>query len=525
MNKRIIALLMGILFFHFSYGQEESDALRYSYLTPGGTARMMAIGDGGVSLGGDAGLMGINPAGIGLFRTSDFSFTPGYRNVTNNSNYLGQSSSDNKGNVYIQQLGLVFASNKQNSRSKWQNITFGIGLNRLANFNQNIFYQGNNNQSSYADNYLITLANGGYTDSQGDLNDIAKNHPYDLSPAYATGLIGPHYDNNNVFDGWSSLPSQVLADGKTLSQSNTIATRGGLNEYTLALAGNYDNKFYVGLSLNIPSIKFDRTKTFTEGNPDDNLSPLTDYSVINRLHTDGAGINGKLGVIYSVNSMIRIGAAFHSPTAFSLHDNYSTTIKTNTSDLGKDESSSQDFNNGYSGEYEYSLTTPWRAMGGISFIFGTNPDVSQQHGFLNIDYEFVNYAAARFHFNNSNATAGDKAFAESLNQSIRDIYKGASNIRVGGEMKFNVLAVRAGINWMGSPYADTDIKGDQLRYSAGVGIRNRGMYVDLTYIYANPHSIDQPYILPGNNLNIQSPAPATVTGNGSNIVLTLGFKL
>lgn len=525
MNKRIITLLTGILFFHFSYGQEESDALRYSYLTPGGTARMMAIGDGGVSLGGDAGFMSINPAGIGLFRNSDFSFTPGYRNVTNNSNYLGQSSSDNKGNVYIQQLGLIFASNKRSNRSKWQNLTFGIGMNRLANFNQNIFYQGINQESSYADNYLITLANGGYTDSQGDLNDIGKNYPYDLSPAYTTGLLGPHYDNNNNFDGWSSLPSQVLADGKSLSQFNTISTRGGLNEYTLALAGNYDNKLYIGASLNIPSIKFDRTKTFTEENPNDKDAYLIDYSVINRLHTDGAGINGKLGVIYSVNNMIRIGAAFHSPTAFSLHDNYSTTIRTNTTDQGKIESSSQNFNDGYSGEYEYSLTTPWRAMGGISFIFGTNPDVKQQHGFLSIDYEFVNYAAAKFHFNNSNATASDKAFAESLNNSIQNTYKGASNIRVGGELKFNILAVRAGVNWMGSPYANTDIKGDQMRFSAGIGVRNRGMYADLTYVYANHHSIDQPYILPSNNLNVKSPEAAAVTGNGSNIVLTIGFKL
>lgn len=524
MNKRILFVLVGLFIFQLSYGQEESDALRYSYLTPGGTARTQAIGGAGVSLGGDAGLMGSNPAAIGLFRTSDFSFTPAFRSMTNNSNYLGTSGSDAKSNVYIQQLDLIFASNKKNPRSKWENITFGLGLNRLANFNQNIYYQGNNSNSSYADNYLITLANGGYTNSNADLTDIAQNNPFDLSPAYATGLIGPVMQNGQ-FQGWTSLPGEVLADGKSLMQSNSIASSGGLNEYSLAVAGNYSNKFYIGLSLNIPSIKYDRTKTFTESNPDDKASPLIDYSVINRLHTDGAGINGKLGLIYVVNPMVRIGAAFSSPTAYSLHDTYSTTIDVNSTDQGKLSSSTQDFTDGYPGDYEYSLTTPWRASGGISLIFGTNADVAQQHGFVTLDYEYVNYAAAKFRFNSSNATPSDKAQADALNNSISDMYKGASNLRLGGELKFNIFAVRAGVNWMGSPYSDNSISGDQMRYSAGIGIRNRGMYADLTYVYANPHGIDQPYFLPANNLNIPSPNPATISGAGSTVLLTIGFKL
>lgn len=525
MNRRILLILAGLFFYQISNAQEESDALRYSYLSPGGDARIQAIGGAGTSLGGDAGLMGLNPASIGLFRTSDFSITPGFRSLTNNSQYQGESSSDAKSHMYIQQLSLIFATNKRNNNSKWQNVTFGVGLNRLADFNQNIYYQGNNNKSSYADAYLITLANGGYTDSQGDLNDIEKNNPYDLSPAYATGLIRPIYNAQNKFDGWNSLPGEVLADGKSLIQSNNIASTGGLNEFSLAIAGNYDNKFYIGLSLNVPSIKYDRTSTFTEENRDDKASPLINYDVVNRLHTDGAGVNGKLGIIYTVNSMVRIGAAFHSPTAYSLHDTYSTTINTKSTNKGTITSSTQDFTNGYPGEYEYSLTTPWRAMGGVSFIFGTDPDVSRQHGFLTLDYEFVNYASARFRFNNSDATAEDKNYADGLNQSLSNMYKGASNIRLGGELKFNILAVRAGASWMGSPYKNSDIKGDQMRYSAGIGIRNRGIYADLTYVYSNPHSINQPYVLGDNNLGISSPAPAAISGQASTVLLTIGFKL
>src|SRR5699024_6666021 len=210
-----------------------------------------------------------------------------------------------------------------------------------------------------------------------------------------------------------------------------------------------------------------------------------------------------------------------------MHDTYSTTMRTKTTDLGMLTSTTSDFTDGYPGEYDYSLTTPWRAMGGLSYIIGTAPG-APHHGFISLDYEYVNYGAARFHFNGSNSTPDDKAFAETLNNSIRQMYKGASNIRLGGEMKFNLLSARAGIMYMGSPYAneDDEINSSQMRYSAGLGIRNNGFYVDLTYVYTDKGDYyDQPYLVDDNDLNIHSPAPALIKGNSSTFLLTVGFLL
>jgi hypothetical protein len=100
------------------------------------------------------------------------------------------------------------------------------------------------------------------------------------------------------------------------------------------------------------------------------------------------------------------------------------------------------------------------------------------------------------------------------------MYKGASNIRVGGELKFNIFYVRAGFDWMGSPYSDTNIKGQQTRYSAGIGLRSKGIYTDLTYIYANRGDRYYPYVLQD-----KAVSPADLTYNASNIVFTIGFKL
>jgi len=514
MHKRIFIFLAG---FSLLYGtvaaQDESDALRYSYLTPGGTARIQAVGGTGISLGGDPSDLTLNPAGIGLFKTSDFSFTPGFKSTTTKAGYLGESQSDNKSNLYIQQLALIFASDKKGkSNSRWRNVSFGLGLNRLANFNRNVYFQGVNKSSSYSEKYLEQLAG----DNAGP-DDASGNYPYGASLAYNTYLIDTTQNALGQVDGYQSY----VPVGAGILQENSISTRGGINEFALAVAGNYDDKFYVGLSLGIPSIKFRRTNTYSESLAQANGgNGFQSFQVSDNLTTNGVGFNGKLGLIYVINPKVRIGAAFHSPTVYSLHDTYSTTMTTNTGNFqGSLTQSSTDLNDGYPGDYDYSLTTPWRAMGGISFVFGAAPDAAR-HGFLNVDYEFVNYAAARYHFNSSNATAGDKAVATALNQSISSLYKGASNVRVGGELKLNIVALRAGFDWMGSPYADADIKGDQMRYSAGVGIRTHGIYADLTYIYSTQQDSYYPYLLQD-----KAVSPATLKYNASNIVFTIGFTL
>lgn len=515
MYNRILMILTGLsLVYGVASAQDESDALRYSYLTPGGTARMQASGGTGIALGGDPGDLTLNPAGIGFFKTGDFSFTPGFQSVTTKANYLGEAQSDNKNNLYVQQLGLIFASDKRsNSSSKWQNFSFGLGLNRLANFNRNVYFQGVNSQSSYSEKYLEQLVG----DQVSNPNDAAANYPYGASLAFNTYLIDTTQNAAGAVNGYQSY----VPVGSGIVQENSISTKGGINEFALAVAGNYDNRLYLGLSLGIPSLKYKRTNTYSESLAQANGgNGFQSFQVSDYLSTDGVGFNGKFGLVYVINPKVRIGAAFHSPTVYSLHDTYTTTMTTNTGNFqGTLQQSSTDLNDGYPGDYDYSLTTPWRAMGGISVVFGASPD-AVRHGFLNVDYEFVNYAAARFHFNSSSATADDKAAANALNQSISSMYKGASNVRVGGELKFNIFSARAGFDWMGSPYADADIKGDQTRYSGGVGVRTHGFYADLTYIYSTQQDSYYPYLLQD-----KAVSPAALQYNASNVVFTIGFTL
>ncbi|MBK7114289.1 MAG: hypothetical protein IPH60_17850 [Flavobacteriales bacterium] len=72
--------------------QNETDALRLSSISPGGTARSIGLANAFGALGADGVSIAINPAGMGLFRTSEISLTPGFdvNNVRSNYWHIGQ---------------------------------------------------------------------------------------------------------------------------------------------------------------------------------------------------------------------------------------------------------------------------------------------------------------------------------------------------------------------------------------------------------------------------------------------------
>ena len=59
-----------------------------------GSARSMAMAGAFTSLGADVASMGINPAGLGMYRSSDVSFTPmmSFNNASHNVRSVGENS-------------------------------------------------------------------------------------------------------------------------------------------------------------------------------------------------------------------------------------------------------------------------------------------------------------------------------------------------------------------------------------------------------------------------------------------------
>src|SRR4051812_43022565 len=111
-----------------AFAQDERDAFRLSYLQPQGTARSIGIGGALGSVGGDFTTLAVNPAGIGIYRRSEFTVSPSLMFTNTSSNFTGNNSDDNSGSHFaISNLGLVLTNVDDGKRNGgWSSVSFGI---------------------------------------------------------------------------------------------------------------------------------------------------------------------------------------------------------------------------------------------------------------------------------------------------------------------------------------------------------------------------------------------------------------
>src|SRR5580765_5763572 len=147
--KHFFSLLCIIFSLQLS-AQIPEDALRLSWIAPSGTARQQAIGGAMGSLGGEITATFVNPAGIGMYKTNEVVFSPGFRFQKDKSDYLGANTTGtNKSNFNIGASGFVFAMPGQSTT----HAAISIAVNRTANFGGNTYYRGQNDYSSFSEQY------------------------------------------------------------------------------------------------------------------------------------------------------------------------------------------------------------------------------------------------------------------------------------------------------------------------------------------------------------------------------------
>src|SRR5664279_178498 len=505
--------LIAIILFAISktYAQEPADALRYSWLTQNGTARNQAIGGAGASLGGEFSSLFINPAGLGFYKTNEFVLTPGYSLKNFSSTYKTNSESSNNNNFNLGASGLLISS--PTPKQPIKSFTFSILVNSISYFNKHIYYKGQNSTSSYSEKYLEELANNNVTDP----NAAATDYPFGSSLAFNTYLIDTVQASDSSVSGYRSLANPNFG----LTQENTINTSGGITDISAGVGIDLKEKLFFGGTLSFPFLNYNRDAHYKESDASGNANNNFNYFEANEtLNTKGIGINAKLGVIYKPTEDVRLGLAIHTPTAYELTDKYSAEVITDLEGYGGSgvkRQSSLDLNNGQLLVTKYNLITPLKVIVSGSYIFHEAADVKNQLGFITADIEYVNYKGASFKAIDKN-DATSKDYYSSLTDVIKNIYKNAFNARIGGELKFNTYMVRLGGAYYGNPYKNETAS--LYKVSGGLGYRNKGIFIDLTYVYTINKDIHYPYLLQ-DKPNI----PANIKNTGGNIVATIGFKI
>lgn len=516
--KKSLLLINSFLLVQFLWAQEPADALRFSWNAAGGTARNQAIGGAMGSLGGDITANFVNPAGLAFYKTGDFVFSPVFQMVKTKANYLGRKEQEDRNKFSWGATGFVIGTGNQGKNNR--NMALSLGINRNADFNNNILYRGANNKSSYSQKYLEEIRG----DKSG--NSVSDNYPFGASLGFRTYWIDTVSGGTEGNFRFQSRAAK-LAAATGLLQQQTIANRGGVTEVALGGAAGFNDKFMFGASFGVPILNYERTSRFTEA--DANADPNNNFnfaSVEEHLKTKGAGVNLKAGFIFKPQEFWRLGLAFHSPTLYSLTDNYDVAVTANVEKANNNAtftSYSKDFTNNQPSDFRYTFVTPYKAIASISYVLREIEDVTRQRGFLTADVEYVNYKSSSFMEDEENGLSDPttKNYLKSLNKAIDKTYKAAFNFKVGGELKFTTIMVRAGAAYLGNPYQNINgEKGSKLNLSGGLGYRNQGFFIDLTYVYSRQKDVHFPYRLENTYLY----SAARLKSNVGTALMTVGFK-
>ncbi len=490
----LLTLCCGIL-----GAQNAADALRYSFLELGGTARTIGLGGAIGAFGGDFSVVSVNPAGLATYRSSELTFTPTLVFSNNTSRLLnsdGRDTTVNRTRFNFNNLGLVIATRPV---GKMKTFNFALGFNRLASFNREFSYSGKS-AGSYVDRFVELSTDFDRNPlSAGDLD------PFEAGLALETGAI--------FFDSVAGNWANDFGGQPDVQKSQRIRARGALNELVFALGGNYNNKLQFGATLGVPILRYSERRTYEEedtgGGKDGDIPFFNDMRFVEDLTTTGVGINLKLGLIYRFSQAFRLGLAAHTPTAYSMDDTFFTEMEYSfTGDNAQEE---REFRTSPTAAFEYGLRTPWRIITSAGFLI-------KRRGFISAEVEWIDYTAANFNLTRNSDATEDVLFEEQVNQSIDDLYQSALNVRLGGELALKDYRIRLGTGFTGNPNQNGELLYSY--YTAGFGYRSKGFFIDLAYRLLFQEEDFVPYLL-------ESVEEQQLVNNdfvNHKIMMTLGFR-
>ncbi|MBN9379999.1 MAG: hypothetical protein J0H74_04505 [Chitinophagaceae bacterium] len=509
-------VFIGILACQRLVAQLPEDALRASWTVPSGSARAQAIGGAMGSLGGEISSNFTNPAGLGLYRTREIVISPGFRLMQDKANYLNAANGGHTAsNFNLGASGYVTSHTGFNGN----NSVFSIAVNRTANFNNHVYYEGTNNYSSGAEQYAEEFA---YSSFGGNIDAGIKS----ASLSYGTRMaLYTYLVDTATINGVPQVIARPQHVGSVFQQ-NDVRTSGGITEIALNLATSLGNKWYLGGGLGLPILSYTRQQTYTEtdatGNTKDDFGS---YTYTEKYTSSGFGLNAKLGVIFKPTNAVRVGLAVHTPSLIGVTDKIHSSMTTNLDTFSVQQHVTSDYldaNFGGGNTIKYNLYTPWRFLVSGSYIFGGGEsNVKAQKGFITADVEYVTTKTAHFKPENADDGSGSTDnYYNAVNSAIKSIYKNYLGFRMGGEMKFNTLFARAGAAYYTNPYQNSkELKADKLFLTAGTGWRNAGMFVDMAFVLGISRDVNFPYVLSDKN-NVVS----TLKQTSGTIILTVGFK-
>ena len=524
-----------------TFAQSAIDAYNLTQSDLRGTARFMSMAGAFGALGGDLSTLNQNPAGIGVYRGSDFGITLDINMTSSKTNAGYGTTNMNKTNVFVNNFGYIGTA-KIGSEAM-PTFSWGATYNRAASFDR--VYSGYVGQlNTSMSNYIANFTNGYSPDVLGEdsnYNPFSQSDaPWLSIMAYNSYMINP----TGVDNGYNGL----YVPGYTSGNSEfTVRERGYVDEYSINFGGNVMNTLYWGIGFGITDISLTQNTSYDEEltdadvyNKDKNvITPGNSYNMLqNAMVTTGNGYNVKLGVILKPINEFRIGLAFHTPTWYNVSTRYISNMSYsygyNFNASGNPEGSNMGDYESDEAYYDWHLRSPWRLMASVAGVIDGRFIISA-------DYE---YKAFNDMSVSIPGTYGNYSTDTGIRDDVKSYFKPTNTLRLGAEYRITPqFSVRAGYSYSstsvensandGSKYIMTagtnpsyTMNKDTQYITCGLGYRFGGFYVDAAFVHKTANSTWHAFSsFTDTSTGKLAIAPtAEVTNNNNDLVFTVGYK-
>lgn len=488
-----------------------------------GTARYMSMAGAFGALGGDLSTLNNNPAGIGVYRSSEIGVTVDFDMESTDMD----GNKEDKTHVYCNNFGYIGAVSLDNDVMPY--FQWGVSYGRVASFDR-AFSGGYGDLGTSMSNYIANFTNGYSPDVLGMSTSY---NPYKQSRAdWLSILAFNSYVINSVngTDQYNGLFNESKTTGNAQFYNRQ---RGHVDEYSINFGGNIMNLVYWGIGIGITDIDFKQESFYDEElanaiiAKDKGMNSGTEtghayYGLGNYRHISGTGYNFKIGAIIKPINELRFGLAVHTPTYYSLDDDYNAYINYSYSSKIPDGTAYTDYGYG-----QWRLRTPWKLQASAAGVVGGR-------FILSAEYELAAY-------NNMRVSDDDGDEYKLVTEDIKTYYKPQHTFRIGAEYRLTPQwSIRAGVASSTSSI-ENDVKDGNVevitdacnpaytydtstRYiTCGLGYRYKGFYADLAYVNKYRKSDYSPFPAYDDGGWVYNPMSKFTTSD-NNIVVSLGFK-
>ena len=410
-----------------SVAQETYENMKLIDKDLNGTARYIGMGGAMEALGADISTMGSNPAGIGLLRRSNISFSFGLVSQQDAADF----SAGDKTNMSFDQIGFVYSGYSYGD--SWANI--GLNFHKSRNFD-----------------YILSAADDLHGASQNKLtyakakNGLLYEVMSNLSPNF-----GQSYASCSQLDDIYARNLNYYSDDNTWYYDEATdytlnrAHKGYVGEYNINLSGAINNRVYLGLTAGIYDVNYSHYGEYTEH--------LNGYRLVvgDERTVEGTGYDIKAGIIVRPidESAFRIGGYIHTPTWYSLTTENSTYVTDGSMTAQAGES------------YDFKLYTPWHFGLSLGHTIGNQLALGATYDYADYGSMDTRYITGvrDYGYDHYDESASDKT----MNRHTEQTLKGVSTLKLGAELKpMPEMAVRLGYNYVSPKYDEDGFKDGSL---------------------------------------------------------------